>query len=221
MVPAERAIPHRKRYWMDGIVGSLIGGLCLLSGIWDLHQYSTSRVPSERPVVSYRATSSIPMPPPPATVQRILLQRFAFQNVPVPTDGTLPYAWLIDRYARRHNLDWRLIAALIEVESGFNPWAISPRGAIGLMQVIPETAILYGATDLFNPRDNIRVGVAYLRYLIDTYHGDIEQALAAYNAGPGPVTRYGGLPPYRETRLYVRRVLAAYDRWLKRTLAVP
>ena len=206
---------------MDGIVVGLIGCLYLLSGIWDLHQNGASRIALQRSTATDAAVYTPLAPPRPATVHRILLQRFAFQNVPVPTDGSLPYAGLIDRYARRYNLDWRLIAALIEVESGFNPWAISPRGAIGLMQVIPETAILYGITDLFNPRDNIRVGVAYLRYLMDTYHGDVEQALAAYNAGPGPVARYGGLPPYRETQIYVRRVLAVYDRWLKRTLATP
>ena len=101
-----------------------------------------------------------------------------------------------------------LVRALIQAESAFNPRAVSPKGALGLMQLMPATAAEFGVTDAFNPAQNIRAGVRYLKQLLDTYEGRVELALAAYNAGPGAVKKYGGkVPPYRETQNYV----AAYS----------
>jgi soluble lytic murein transglycosylase-like protein len=114
--------------------------------------------------------------------------------------------------AERHRVDGLLVAAIVEAESGFVPTRVSPRGAVGLMQVLPSTAGEYGdAKDLLDPRTNLDVGSRYLGRLIEDFDGDVELAVAAYNAGPGAVERYGGVPPYAETKDYVKRVLTLYD----------
>jgi soluble lytic murein transglycosylase-like protein len=117
------------------------------------------------------------------------------------------YSDIIHAHARRHGLSDDLVRAVIQVESAFNPLALSPKGAMGLMQLMPATADELGVINPFDPDENVRAGVAYLRRLIDRYDGRVELALAAYNAGPGAVDKYGEqVPPYRETRDYVRRI---------------
>lgn len=122
----------------------------------------------------------------------------------------LPYGDAIRRAAERHGVDALLVAAIVEVESSFDPCAISHRGAVGLMQVMPATAGLTEYDLLADPRVNVELGTGYLRHLLKIYDGDLELALAAYNAGPANVRRYGGLPPFRETRRYVEKVLDVY-----------
>ena len=117
----------------------------------------------------------------------------------------LPYGELIDEAAERFSIDSLLLASIMEAESGFNPYAISPRGALGLMQVMPNTTRLYTVEDLLEPEVNIEVGARYFVRLLDQFDGDVALALASYNAGPGMVKRYGGLPPFPETRHYVDR----------------
>jgi hypothetical protein len=115
----------------------------------------------------------------------------------------------IEEHAALHRVRPELVRAVIQVESAFNPRARSHKGAMGLMQLMPETAADLGVTNAYDPEQNIRGGVAYLRQLLDKFGGNEELALAAYNAGPGAVSRYGdAIPPYRETRQYVDKVRA-------------
>lgn len=115
---------------------------------------------------------------------------------------------LINRYASEYGVDRALVKAVIHAESGYNPNAVSSKGATGLMQLMPGTAQGLKVADSFNPSDNIRGGVRYLRFLLDTFKGDVSLALAAYNAGMTKVAKYGGIPPYEETRNYVSKVLS-------------
>ena len=118
----------------------------------------------------------------------------------------------IDEVATRHRVPPRLVAAVIAVESEFNPRAVSRRGAQGLMQLMPATASSLDVQDSFDTRENIEGGVRHLRVLMDRYRNDLPVVLAAYNAGDTAVLNYRGVPPYRETRQYVIRVLRRYDR---------
>lgn len=116
----------------------------------------------------------------------------------------------ITDYALAQDLDPRLVEAVIRVESAFDARAVSVKGAMGLMQLMPGTASDLGVENAFDVEENLRGGTAYLRSLLDRFSGDLTLALAGYNAGPGAVEKYRGVPPYRETTDYVRRVLAAY-----------
>jgi hypothetical protein len=114
--------------------------------------------------------------------------------------------------ALRHGLDPELVLAVIAVESGFQPAAVSPKGAQGLMQLMPGTARALGVTDSLDPAQNLDGGARYLKQMVAEQGGDLTKALAAYNAGPGAVRRHRGVPPYQETRHYVRRVLRRYGK---------
>ena len=128
---------------------------------------------------------------------------------------------LVQEHAKRHSLRPELVRAVIQVESGFNPRARSPKGAMGLMQLMPATAEELGVRDAYDPDENIRGGTTYLRRLLDRFDGDEELALAAYNAGPQAVDKYGRqVPPYRETREYVKKVGAGAGAGNGRTPAV-
>ncbi len=118
----------------------------------------------------------------------------------------VPFANFIDDSARAHGVAPELVASVIAVESNFNPNAVSWRSARGLMQLMPETALRLGVTKIFDPQQNIEAGTRYLKELLVRYNGDLSLTLAAYNAGPDRVEQYRAVPPYRETRDYVRRV---------------
>ena len=119
---------------------------------------------------------------------------------------------VIQPAAKKFALDPNLVAAVIWAESSGDPDAISSKGARGLMQLMPDTARELGVSAILDPRENVEGGSRYLRQLLDAHEGDLSLALAAYNAGPGAVERYGGVPPYRETKDYVARVLEVYER---------
>src|SRR4051812_21846657 len=120
--------------------------------------------------------------------------------------ATIAYNNAIAEAADRYGLDPNLIRAIIHAESAFNPFAVSSAGALGLMQLMPQMAEEMDVSDPFDPRQNILGGSRYLRDLLDRHHGNVDLAVASYNAGPGAVARYGGIPPYRETRNYVKTV---------------
>ena len=137
---------------------------------------------------------------------------FTGQNRPamyLDRDGTDK---MVREAAERHNVDPALVRAVIETESNWNPTAKSRKGAMGLMQLIPSTAIRFGVNDAFSPKQNVDAGVHYLKTLLERYNGNLDLALAAYNAGEGAVDRAHGVPAYRETRTYVQRVQDAYFR---------
>ena len=117
---------------------------------------------------------------------------------------------LIDVRARAEELDPKLVRAIVQVESAFDPTALSPKGAMGLMQLMPAIADQFQVKDPFEPEQNLRGGTRYFKQLLNVYAGQLELALAGYNAGPSAVERFGGIPPYSETRNYVKEVLELY-----------
>jgi len=119
---------------------------------------------------------------------------------------------IVREAAERHQVDPALVKAVISTESGWNPQAVSRKGAVGLMQLIPETAQRYGGGNLYDPAQNVEAGTTYLKALLDRYNGDIDKSLAAYNAGEHLVDRIGGVPAIPETRRYVQKVNDAYFR---------
>jgi soluble lytic murein transglycosylase-like protein len=141
-------------------------------------------------------------------------------KVVMPAAGSGALASQYDAYiaeaARLYHIPQALVRAVIQVESNFDPRAVSPANAQGLMQMIPDTAERMMVTDIFDPRQNILGGTRYLRILANTFNGDLQLTIAGYNAGEGAVAKYQGIPPYRETREYVARVLEAYRRFQER-----
>jgi soluble lytic murein transglycosylase-like protein len=127
---------------------------------------------------------------------------------PLDVDFGVRYAKLIHAAAQKHGVDEKLIAQVIEAESNFNAKAISRKQALGLMQLLRETAARYDVANIFDPAQNIDAGTHYLKDLLTRYSGNLPLALAAYNAGPEMVDRYGGVPPFPETQHYVREILA-------------
>lgn len=132
------------------------------------------------------------------------------------------YSNIVVPLSKEHGLDWRLVTAIMAAESSFNPCAVSPKGAMGLMQIMPAVAKQYkvSLTEAFDPDENVRAGVLLLKRLKKRYKGDLKLTVAAYNAGEGNVARYKGIPPFEETRNYVKKVLG-YHSDLKRSKARP
>ena len=166
------------------------------------------RVDGDRLVLTLRAGGEIVCAP--SLVDRITPDEVPFPEAASAAVGTggargTPFERIITEAAARHRLDPRLLAAVIQVESNFRPGARSPRGAMGLMQLMPGTARQYDVGDAFDAHSNVDAGARHLRSLLDRF--DLSLALAAYNAGEAAVRRFGGIPPYRETREYVRRIL--------------
>lgn len=149
-----------------------------------------------------KAAPDVAISTPPKAEVRVSMDAFA--ALPSP----LAYDDIIEEAAHRFALDAGLIHAVIQTESSFDPLAVSPVGAQGLMQLMPVVQEELGVIDPFDPRENIMAGTEYLKRLLDRHRGDVALALASYNAGPGNVARYRGVPPFRETRNYVKKIKA-------------
>jgi soluble lytic murein transglycosylase-like protein len=132
----------------------------------------------------------------------------------------LPFAAQIEQAAQAGGIEPELLHAVVQAESAYNPHAVSPKGALGLAQMLPETARAYGVRDALKPADNLRASAEHLRDLLDVF-GDLELALSAYNAGAGAVRKYGGVPPFPETRAYVPKVTGRYEALKKRSAVTP
>ena len=161
--------------------------------------------------------TNVPSDPRYAGVARASFRALTYKSVktssgyPTASDR---YAPLVKKAAREHSLDQALLQAMIAAESGFDPYAVSPKGAVGLMQLMPETARRYGVHNLYDPAENIQGGAKYLRDLMRKFNNDLSLTLAAYNAGEDAIIQYGHrIPPYRETLQYVPRVLTLYRQY--------
>jgi soluble lytic murein transglycosylase-like protein len=173
----------------------------ILCAAWPLHaQRISAYVESNGRVVFNNDPVPVQEPAPPAAPERT-----------TPATDTRTYiAGLIEETATLHRMDPELIRAVVEVESNFNPLAVSPRGAMGLMQLIRPTAKRFGVANAFDPAQNLDGGVRYLKYLMGMFNGNLELSLAAYNAGENAVVRSRGVPPIRETRDYLRKINGIY-----------
>ena len=154
-------------------------------------------VPTEE-IAQFETEETIP--PPPAAV-----------TAPIPS-RVMSLGELVQDASQRNKVDAELILSVIRAESAFRTNAVSPRGAQGLMQLMPQTAAMLGVHDALDPAANVEGGTRYLRQLLDRYNNDLSKALAAYNAGPGPVDQYRGVPPYTETRAYLAKVIGDFSR---------
>ncbi len=151
------------------------------------------------------------MRPEPATAAATAAAVAAPAAAPVYPPSSTAVRRLVERLAPRFRVDPALALAIIAVESGFRPDAVSPRNAQGLMQLIPDTARRFGVVDAFDPESNVRGGMAYLRWLLVQFNNDVRLVAAAYNAGENAVRRHGGVPPFPETQAYVERVASLYS----------
>jgi soluble lytic murein transglycosylase-like protein len=163
-----------------------------------------AQVSTSSAFASQLATATAATPAPVATTASAGLMSVGASELP----GDVPFGAEITAAAKKHGIDPALLAGLVKQESGFNPNAGSPAGARGLTQLMPGTAAGLGVTNVLDPVQSLDGGAKYLRQQLDAFGGDVTRALAAYNAGPGAVQRYGGVPPYAETQNYVRIVQA-------------
>ena len=206
--------------WGSAAAGLLVEAALLLTG-GDASAEVVHYVDREGKVheVTVRAEApAAPAPPAEAEVEAEAAPPKEPLKEPLPSPRSrageeLPYGAQVREAAKLYSLPVELILAVMKVESGFNPRAVSRVGAMGLMQLMPRTAVEVGVTDPFDPRQNVLGGARYLRILINGYQGDVMLALAGYHAGAGAVGRYGGVPPYPATRRYVAWVLEAYHRY--------
>ena len=190
--------------------------------------HGRSNMSAPAPVVESRpVTSDVDSPPIPKTVRTQPAPARAVAPPAIPSTAYTqatgsflkpaepataqdPIDRIIQESAQRHRVDPALVKAVISTESGWNPNAVSRKGAEGLMQLIPETAERFGVGNALDPAQNVEGGTTYLKWLLDRYNGDLRKTLAAYNAGEGAVDSYGGVPRYRETQQYVQKVTHAY-----------
>jgi soluble lytic murein transglycosylase-like protein len=196
------------------LVSAAMAGLLSISGPARAQIMTTTNLDGRKLFVNAEPPALVSLKPKLARPSIYLQGEIAFMGrdhraMSVDRDGT---EQLVREAAERYRVDPALVRAVIETESNWNPGAYSRKGAMGLMQLIPTTAQRFGAADAFNPKQNVEAGVKYLKTLLERYNGNLDLALAAYNAGEGAVDRAHGIPAYQETRNYVQRVQNAYYR---------
>lgn len=212
-----------------------VSALAMNRGLLPLHPRVADAqilVPEQRadvspaqPVVEASVVPEVPRPPAPehevSTAAGVSGPAASSSpSAPAPAPGALPFDSMVRRAAEVASVDAALLHAIIDVESGYDPQALSGKGAIGLMQVMPRTGERFGVRRLEDPAENLRAGASYVSWLLSRFEGDLSLVLAAYNAGEGAVLRYGRqIPPFPETQNYVRKVMAGYSRL--RTTDVP
>ena len=196
---ADRRTAVRYRVLGSAIASLIVAGVAAPASaqIYTWRDTNGNLVLSNRPQVGSSAARSYAVP----KAVAVRATRYA------PADRGHAFDDIIGEHSRRNGVRADLVRAVMQVESAFNPYARSPKGALGLMQLMPATIRQYSVTNPFNPAENVRAGVAYLRHLLDRYQDNEELALAAYNAGPGAVDKYRQtVPPYKETRNYVAQI---------------
>ncbi len=206
----------RKFVWL-GAIAALLASVPVSAAIYSYRDeqgrlYLTDNPPNKnyKIIVTTKKDREGPDSPTPAS-SFAPHSSYQAQKFLLPNDET--YSEYINEAAAKHSIDPYLIKSVIKVESDFDPYARSSKGAQGLMQLIPSTARLVGCSDSFDARQNILGGAAYLRMMLKRFDGSVEKALAAYNAGPGNVDKYGGIPPFRETKNYVKKVKHYYRQY--------
>lgn len=188
----------------------LFTGLALAGALLAVPATASAQLYSWRDASGTLVVSSEPKDPEAKTFEVRGASTTAFRSTRPASTRSLPYEPLIEEHGAKHGVSADLIRAVIQAESGFNPHALSPKGAMGLMQLMPATARELGVMDPWDAAENIGGGVTYLKSLLVRYDGNVQLALAAYNAGPGAVARYGEtVPPFRETRDYVAKITKA------------
>ena len=193
-----------RRKWISGAL------LCALAPVGAYAQGSSAQVDLARRADGVYVLSNNPDKPRAPMVGMTAGMRQPGRRFGQATAAPLALRERINEHALAQDLDPKLVEALIRAESAFNARALSNKGAMGLMQLMPGTATDLGVENAFDVEENLRGGTAYLRSLLDRFSGDVTLALAGYNAGPAAVEKYGGVPPYPETTAYVRRILTSY-----------
>ncbi len=200
MLPAIE-IPRNNFIWIISLLALLLFVNPLASHA-DIYKY-----------VDNKGTIHLTNVPTNPQVDYVLVYREKRVLFSIKANDVAKYDQIINRTAEKYNVDPALVKAVIKTESNFNHRAVSPKGARGLMQLMPSTAYALQVPDSFQPENNVEGGVKYLRYLMELFRNDLSLALAAYNAGENAVIKHRGIPPYRETQNYVQRVLSQYHQY--------
>jgi soluble lytic murein transglycosylase-like protein len=188
------------------LLGLLLTAHSAFADVYIYQGPNGERMISDRPVAGYQLVTKR---------DTITNTGHILANRPIETGGPTAFKHHIRRASNQYGVDAALIEAVIQIESGFNPNAVSKKGATGLMQLMSATASQYAVRDRFDPRQNINAGVQHLRHLIDRFDGEIILVLAAYNAGAGAVEKHRGVPPYPETKRYISKVLNMHTHYRK------